>query len=240
MGKTTTEYYNEFAEQQYASGIHYRHLAIMGWLKRFGMPKNGNILEIGCGVGTQTELILRYLDLNSSVTAVDISDKSIAYAQQRLARYSNVKLLIGDIIELEVNAVFDSIVLPDVLEHIPLDQHNRLFEKLSSIISSDGFILIHIPHPHYLEWLRINKPETLQIIDNPIQTDQLLNLVYRHGLYLHHLESYSIYANPHDYQVVVIKKKVQTKEYNVVSKPKIESIYNRLQRKLKYLARGKK
>jgi trans-aconitate 2-methyltransferase len=239
MSKTTADYYNDFAQKQLASGIHHRHLAIMRWLKKFDFPKSGNILEIGCGVGTQTELLLRYLDLKSTVTAIDISDKSIHHARQRLARYSNVKLITGDIVELDFNEKFNTIILPDVLEHIPLNQHDKLFKKLASLVQKEGFILIHIPHPNYLRWLSVHKPEELQIIDNPIYTDQLLNHVYKHGLFLHYLESYNIYADPCDYQIIILKKDNKSKEYQLIE-PKAVPFYERVQNRLKYLLRGKK
>lgn len=239
MSEETTEFYNNFAEQQFESGIHHRHLSIMRWLRKFGIPKKGNILEIGCGVGTQTELILKFLSLDANVTALDISDKSIEYAKKRLAKYSNISLVTGDITKIELHETFDVIVLPDVLEHIPLRQHDDLFKKLSDLLDPNGFILIHIPHPRYLQWLSLHQPEKLQIIDNPIQTDALLSVLYKHGLYLSHLESYSIFVKPADYQVIVVKKAEKQILYELIENPKNDSIIDRVKRKIRYKLRGK-
>ena len=238
MSKKVAEFYDNFAESQFESGIHHRHLAIMQWLQKFGMPKSGNFLEIGCGVGTQTELILRYLNLDATVTAVDISIKSIEHAKRRLVKYANLTLIAGDIIDLNLNEKFDVIVLPDVLEHIPLELHNNLFKKLSYLLAPSGFMMIHIPHPNYLEWITSNRPEQLQIIDNPIYTNNLLGHAYKYGLYLVYLESYSIFTEPEDYQVIVLKNKL-VEGYRSVKARTFQSLVNRAQRKIKLIIRGR-
>ena len=236
--QNAAEFYDEFVDLQSKSGIHHRHLSIMIWLEKFKMPKNGNFLEIGCGIGTQTELILRYINLDARVTAIDISEKSIAFAKKKLNKYNNVNFIGGDVIKLELDGQFDAIILPDVLEHIPLADHDHLLRKLSALLTAEGFILIHIPNPNYLEWITKNEPEKLQIIDNPIHTNVLLNKAYQYGLFLEYLESYSIFNYPSDYQVIVLRKKNEM-DYRTINKPKGDSVIRRLRRKLKLLIRGK-
>ena len=142
-GQKTAKFYDDFVDQQLKSGIHHRHLAILKWLQKFSMPQTGNFLEIGCGIGTQTELLLQELSLDSKVTAIDISEKSIAYAKKRLKLYDNVTLIVGDITEINLSGKFDVIILPDVIEHIPLELHSNLFKKLAALLEEKGFLLIH-------------------------------------------------------------------------------------------------
>lgn len=238
MSQKTTEFYDNYTERQLNAGIHHRHLAIQRWLEKFNMPKTGNFLEVGCGIGTQTKLMLQYLKPEAKLTAVDISKKSIGIVKQRLKQYDNLSLIAGDIVALNLEGQFDTIILPDVIEHIPVEQHNHLFEKLSSLLNEQGFILIHIPHPNYLEWVTKNKPDELQIIDNPVYTDILLNNVYQHGLYITHLESYSIFNTPSDYQVIVLNKKKQSL-YTSIKNPEGDTFFRKAKRKLKFLLRGK-
>ncbi len=42
-------------------------------------------------------------------------------------------LMAGDVLELDVGGSYDVIVLPDVIEHIPLELHEALFQTDSRI-----------------------------------------------------------------------------------------------------------
>lgn len=164
------KFYDNFANNQIQMGVNHRHLAIQRRLEEKGLKKNARILEIGAGIGTQTELMLLYLKSEGYVVANDISNDSLNIAEASLNKYTNVKFLHGNIIDIEIKDSFDCIVLPDVLEHIPKVDHNRLFGKLSKLIKDDGFIFIHIPNPDYLNWVRDNYPDQLQIIDQSLST----------------------------------------------------------------------
>ena len=107
---------------------------------------------------------------------IGVNECEIVFVKKKII---TVRITDSEIAEIKQN--FDVIVLPDVIEHIPLEQHDGLFGKLSKLLNEDGFMLIHIPEPEYLEWVHVNKPEELQVIDNPIHTDQLLSIVYKHG-----------------------------------------------------------
>ena len=238
MSQESAKYYNDYVERQVKSGIHHRHLAIQRWLQKLKLPQKGNFLEIGCGIGTQTQLILQYLSSEANLTSIDISDRSIALAKERLKQYRNLTLIVGDITKINIHGQYDAIILPDVIEHIPINEHSHLFQKLSSLIKNDGFIFIHIPHPNYLAWITQNRPHELQIIDNPVYTDKLLGNVYKHGLFLDYLKSYSIFNNPPDYQVIVLRKMIPN-SYLSIERPKADSFYRRAKRKLKLFVRGK-
>lgn len=206
MENTVEAFYDEFTTKQIQAGISKRNIKIHEWAQQFGLKNNHNVLEIGCGIGTQTELLAQYVS-QGKITAIDISPKSITIAQQRLANYTNVSCITGDIITMDINfsTKFDVIVLPDVIEHIPLDSHNALFKRLSGLLKEDGFILIHIPNPNYLAWCHTNTPQVLQVIDQPIYTNVLCSNVYANGFYIHHLETYEIWTNNCDYQIIVLK-----------------------------------
>lgn len=204
-----SDYYDDFSEEQINTGVSSRNIKIHGFAVKFGLKKIDNILEIGCGIGTQTGLLAKYTEGYGKVTAIDISTKSIAHARKHLENFKNVNFLVGDIVNmnLDFNGKFDVIILPDVIEHIPLEVHNKLFSILRSLIKDNGFVLINIPNPNYLKWCQEHTKDLLQIIDQPIYTDLLCSNVYPNDFYIHYLKTYEIWRNNCDYQVIVLKPK---------------------------------
>ncbi len=200
-----TTFYDTFVDHQVSLGINDRHIGILSRLKSHGLKKTDRVLEVGCGIGTVTKLLAKYLS-NGSVVAVDISPKSIEIATKTLLNFKNVECQVVDLTEDDFEGEFDAVVLPDVLEHIPIEKHSKLFEKLASLLTSNGVIFINIPNPYSLEWAHIHKKEELQILDQPLYTVDLLPHLYEHGFHLHFLETYSISMRDGDYQFLVVKK----------------------------------
>lgn len=209
----SANFYDEFAEQQAREGVHARHMAIDRWLARFGLVAGMDVLEIGSGVGTQTELIAKRLAGSGSLIGIDLSPKSIELARSRLEGWPNVQLIAGNAVELELEGDFDVVVMPDVIEHIPLDQHTMFFQKVRRWLRDTGWALIHMPNPFYLDWCRLHQPDVLQVIDQPIFTETLVANTEPNDLYIHHLETYAIWVAECDYQVVVLRPKPRTAEF---------------------------
>jgi trans-aconitate 2-methyltransferase len=212
-------FYDEFVDRQTRVGVNRRHQAILGWLKRFGLPQDSRVLEVGCGVGTLTQLLADALH-EGSVLGTDLSPKSIAAAEERLAPFGNVELVLGDAIEVAIDGRFDVVVLPDVIEHIPLELHDALFARIASWVKPDGYVLLHYPNPHHLEWCHENNPEGLQIIDQPIHADVMSANAYRHGLYLSYYERYSIWLREGDYIVAVLRPSSDVGEFTRLPQPR--------------------
>jgi cyclopropane fatty-acyl-phospholipid synthase-like methyltransferase len=212
-------FYDEFVDRQTRVGVNLRHRAILGWLKRFGIGPESRVLEIGCGVGPLTQLLAEAVP-QGSVVGTDLSPKSIDAARERLAPFGNAKLVVGDVLEVDVEERFDVVVLPDVIEHIPLESHDALFERVASWVKPDGFVLLHYPNPHHLEWFHVHHPERLQIIDQPVHADLLLANAYRHGLYLDYFERYSIWVREGDYVVAVLRPSAGVGEFTKLPQPR--------------------
>ena len=214
-----TAFYDEYADRQTTIGVNRRHEAIVAWLRRFGLRPDSHVLELGCGVGTLTQLLANALP-QGSVRGFDLSPKSIAAAQERLAGFDNVRLAAADVLDADIDGQYDIVVLPDVIEHIPLEMHDTLFGRVASWVKKDGFVLLHYPNPHHLEWYHAHHPEKLQIIDQPIHADVLLSNAYRHGLYLDYFERYSIWFREGDYVVAVLRPSFEVKEFTRLPQPK--------------------
>lgn len=100
----------------------------------------GNLLEIGCGVGRGTEILM---DKSESYTAVDknkdlLDELSVEYPQAKFI-FSNVPPFegIGD-------NTYDSIVSFHVIEHIA--DHERFVEEIYRVLKPGGTALISTPN----------------------------------------------------------------------------------------------
>ena len=235
------EFYDEYTKKQSIKGINHRHLSIQRWLEEFGLKPTSKVLEVGCGIGTVSELILRYLNSNGSLLSTDISQKSLELSKSRLKKYKNVEIKAFDFTSDKIDGGrFDVIVLPDVIEHIPLENHAKLFLNLSSMLKEDGFIFIHIPEPNHLEWTTKHNPEELQIIDQPIHTQLLSKNIIDSNLYIQYLQSYCVYNQRPDYQAVVLKNIPLDDDYVPKKSFLHDSNSRRIYRKIKFYLRGGK
>jgi len=100
-------------------------------------PAGSMILEAGCGVGAQTQIIAPK-NAQSQFVSIDISHESIAEAKEKIAKVGihNVSLNQADIFNLSFeDESFDHIFLCFVLEHLPnpkqaLTELNRVLKMV--------------------------------------------------------------------------------------------------------------
>ncbi|HEY6162305.1 MAG TPA: class I SAM-dependent methyltransferase [Bacteroidia bacterium] len=203
--KDISKFYDGYTDRQEKWGIHVRHRTILKLLKNCGLKPGSSILEVGCGIGTVTHLLGKYCR-SGKIVAADISAKSIEVAKQKNRSFGNIEFVVSDMSDFSHKLKFDFIVLPDVLEHIPVEQHRNLFSRLKECTHENSVILINIPNPPYLRWVHKNRPDLLQIIDQPLDTCTLLNDVYENDFYLHSLNVYSLSIEEGDYQSIVLKR----------------------------------
>lgn len=201
--KTEVEnYYNHYVGHQKKIGVSNRHRIIYKNLKKLGLCHNSNVLEIGCGIGTVSSLIIRSLP-NGRFVGVDISSESIAFAK-KLNPQSNASFVVSDMSDFTSETIFDFIIFPDVLEHIPTEQHQNIFERVASVCSKTAVVLINIPEPNALNWVRNHTPDKLQIIDQSLSIQELINNVSSAGFFVHSIEPYAIHTNVPNYLKIVL------------------------------------
>lgn len=198
-------WYNAYIGRQKRIGLNLRHYYIFRRCVRAGMRRKSKVLEVGCGIGTLTTLLSSYLK-HGTLVATDISDESIELAKQLVPHSERVQWLVTDMRDFESSVQFDFIILPDVLEHIPVDQHLGLFQTLSKHLADEGHLLINIPHPRFSEFMRRTAPEKLQIIDQALDASVLLRDAYAAGLMLESYESHQLFYAGGDYAFVHFSK----------------------------------
>ena len=213
-----SSYYNNFTEKQKKIGISVRHRIIYQNLKKIGLKANSNVLEIGCGIGTVSYLMIKHIK-NGQFVGCDISEKSIEIAKIN-NQQKHAEFICTDMSDFTHSIKFDFVVFPDVLEHIPVEQHLKLFENVSKVCGPNAKLLINIPEPSSLNWMRKNKPELLQIIDQSLSMQDLMNNTYPNGFLLESLMPYSIHTNVNNYVNIVFVKNALISNYDFKSKLK--------------------
>lgn len=204
MRNPVSDWYDNFTDHQTRIGINIRHRTILRNAKRAGLRNGMHILEIGCGIGSVTSLLAK-ANSKGSVLGVDISPKSIELARKNLAKRKNVRFQVSDMSDFRVEHRFDLVVLPDVIEHIPVEQHPALFATIAAHLVPNGRVLINVPNAQLLEYLHKHQPQTLQVIDQPIHIDSLMRVVYDQGLLLEEMHGYGLRYDLAEYTSILLR-----------------------------------
>ncbi len=104
--------------------------------------ENSTILEVGCGVGSQTKIIASQ-NPTSRFVSMDISEASLEEACQRIDSLgiTNVSFQQGDIFDMPFEAeTFDHIFVCFVLEH--LSDPLQALQYLKKILKRNGTIMV--------------------------------------------------------------------------------------------------
>jgi len=216
MASEVGEWYDDFSVSQVKTSVNLRHYTIFNRLVEAGLKRNSNILEIGCGIGTLTGLIHSYIT-KGTIAAADISEKSLRIAQENI-KSDRIKFILSDMSDFEENVKYDFIIMPDVLEHIPINAHRNLFGVLTKHMHDESRILIHLPHPKAIEYLQKNHPEKLQIIDQAIYPDLLTHNLAANNLLVTEYHSYGLFHNEIDYTFITICKNIQFQQTELTKK----------------------
>jgi len=197
--KEVKEFYNDYIPRQTKVNINLRHLIIYDELIKFGLNTTSNVLEVGCGIGTLTSLLLKKVK-KGKVYGTDISDKSIEICNEKFSQCSQAHFEATDMsLPLNTNLKFDFIVFADVLEHIPHDQWNSMFNKLSLHFKELTKLLINYPSPYLNKYYRENQPEKLQIIDQELHFSDFKEVINTHNLNVVEWKPHSIFMKQCDY-----------------------------------------
>lgn len=102
------------------------------------------VLEVGCGVGAQSEILLRRFP-DIKLTAIDLSDKQLAAAKTSLSRLAfakdryELKQMSAEDLQFEAES-FDGAFLCFVLEHVP--DPRRVLSEVRRVLGPGGVVYI--------------------------------------------------------------------------------------------------
>jgi len=152
-----------------------------------------NLLEVGCGVGAQTEILLRRFP-ELSVTGVDASDENLERARAFLGALpmaaGRFELVRGDAAELDYKgATFDGAFLCWILEHVAdparvLSEVRRVLESgapiaVTEVQNMSFFLDPYSPNVHAY-WMAFNDHQ-IELGGDPFVGAKLGNLLQAVG-----------------------------------------------------------
>jgi len=106
------------------------------------------ILDIGTGSGN---FELLFHNKFKKIVGVDYNDEALSFLKIKLdeLQIMNVELFMQDITRFDKNVFrdkFDFIILVDVIEHIKLEQAQKLISELVYLLTNNGIILVITPN----------------------------------------------------------------------------------------------
>jgi 2-polyprenyl-3-methyl-5-hydroxy-6-metoxy-1,4-benzoquinol methylase len=126
-------------------------------LRKNGITQYGNLLDIGCGNGVIADYFQKE---GATVTGIDPNPEVIKEAK----KYQSCTFFIQNGTNLQFpDSLFDTIIINDVLEHVPYNQASKLLREAKRVMNSKGRMYIsimnrwQIQEPHcripFLTWL---------------------------------------------------------------------------------------
>lgn len=112
---------------------------------------HGRVLELGCGSGILTK---RIRDRGLEVIGVDKNAEKI---NQACSTHEDIRFIQSDVLKLSLPVKsFDTVILPEILEHVPEEIGNKMFEVAWRLLKPEGRMIVSvpnencIPHPNHI------------------------------------------------------------------------------------------
>lgn len=100
----------------------------------------GRVLELGCGYGHLCDAIARR---GLAIEGVDRSRLKIAHARRL---FPGIPFREADILELATTDPRDTVVLAEVLEHVPPEIGDRMLARAWDLVSPGGRLIVSVPN----------------------------------------------------------------------------------------------
>jgi SAM-dependent methyltransferase len=144
----------EFLDVTDATGRETYQLHIERYEFAAKQARSGRLLDIACGVGYGSRLIADERSDISEVYGADVSIDAISYAQKHYAG-NRVQFGIHDAMNFSSDALFDTIVSLETIEHLP--QPMLFMQRITQSLHPGGLFIGSVPttpsvdaNPHHL------------------------------------------------------------------------------------------
>lgn len=146
MQKGHRKYYEAYEERYktaHSKGVTWEHMRstdiVLDVIRRFVYCAEPKILEIGCGEGRDSRLVL---ENGYNLTATDISPEAIRYCRQTMPEYAQ-RFRVLDCLSDSLDEQFDFIYAVAVIHMLVLDEdRNGFYRFIQNHLKQDGIALI--------------------------------------------------------------------------------------------------
>jgi cyclopropane fatty-acyl-phospholipid synthase-like methyltransferase len=232
--ETVVSYYDEHVKNKLNDYIIVNPRIEYGWetIKHFAPAKPVRILEVGCGMGSICSRMHKHWP-DAFITGIDISTLSIQIAQKLFAD-DNLNFRESILTPDTFDEQFDLIVFMDVYEHISVNDRPDVHAAIAKILRNKGKVILTVPTPHNLRWSLVNKPETMQPVDEHISFEVVGKLAGDTGTEVILYERKNVW-NVGDYAHIVLEKNDDFEAAFFQNKP-VTTLQrsNRILNKIKY------
>ena len=164
--KEQAEFYDNFIEHFEAQMDNGRNQDFRNWTKKW-IHEPKKVLDLGCAFGYNSAYLT---EIGCEVHGIDISAKCIMKAKRM---YPKGTWHCGDITEGFDPGVrdFDFILLSDVIEHVPVGRHAKLFKVLGEWSSPVSVLIASVPNPELHQDIQ---KQTYQPVEEKVEIPDLL------------------------------------------------------------------
>jgi 2-polyprenyl-3-methyl-5-hydroxy-6-metoxy-1,4-benzoquinol methylase len=159
----------------------HQHQREAAWFRRLagGDLSGQHVLEVGCGRGVGSEVILDRLGAER-VTAFDLDESMVELARRRL-HARPVSLSVGDVCAIEEPAgSIDTVVDFGIIHHVP--QWQESIAEIARVLRPGGLLLFEEIPRHMLDtW--VFRTFTVHPRENRFEADEFGAELGRHGLH---------------------------------------------------------
>ena len=104
------------------------------------LPKEGRILDIGCGYGFM-DYVLAWTSPGRAITGIDYDEDKIATAAHCYKRPGHLQFIHGDISAMPFEK-YDAFILSDVLHYLPAGEQETLLQQCIERLAPGGVIVV--------------------------------------------------------------------------------------------------
>ena len=104
------------------------------------VPKQGKILDIGCGYGFMSYM-LYFTSSQREITGIDYDEEKTETANHCFSKTANVNFIHSDVLSFNFEK-YDAIILADMLHYLQQDEQDGVIEKCISQLNPGGIIII--------------------------------------------------------------------------------------------------
>lgn len=139
--------------------------------------KDKNILDIGCGFGW-FEFNAEKIGANA-ISATEITEKDLETARKYI-KSDGIDFQTASAVALPFkNEIFDTVVSWEVIEHIPKNTEDKMFQEANRVLKDKGAFYLSTPHSSF--WSKIFDPAWWLIGHRHYAKEEIIFLGERNG-----------------------------------------------------------